>query len=621
MYKNGISFFTVGGTIRPGAAYVVRPADAQLHQAIQSAEYCNVLTSRQMGKSSLMAHALHHLREAKRHAVTIDLTNIGTRVSEEQWYLGIIMSLVYQLDLDTKIDVDAWWQAHASQGAVQRFSDFLRDVLLQEIAEPIVIFIDEIDSTLNLPFTDDFFAAIRALYNARASNPIYERLTFVLLGVARPADLIKDRTRTPYNIGRSIELTDFSPAEAETLLPGLDVLAHGQTAVILERILYWTNGHPYLTQKVCAEVALNSDEVWDEAAIDALVQRLFLSDEARKESNLQYISRRILESQQREGLLHIYQQVLAGKSVPDDERDPIRSQLKLTGLVKVSPQDTLVVRNRIYTTVFDSEWVKANLPQARPIESPPHPKPRSTPKWVMAVLALVVVIAVVWGGQYWYTTTQQRELDIQAQTYTEAFHNTQSSAVQIENLANLFGMGGDYESQARETFFEQTPEEQIAMFEGLDQPEQSAEALKTVVWGLYEHVDQSYEHKQLLRAMLEKLEQTRHLSPEADSMSTEIDLWLQGREQADAGNYVQAAELYTQALEQNDNPAIYYDRAWAYKLQGMYLEAVNDLNRVVELDPSRQTEVETLVRDHPELKDILLENTSEFPTLAELVTN
>jgi hypothetical protein len=59
------------------------------------------------------------------------------------------------------------------------------------MSENIVIFIDEIDSVLGLNFPiDDFFAAIRACYNKRAQNPEYKRLTFVLLGVATPTELI-----------------------------------------------------------------------------------------------------------------------------------------------------------------------------------------------------------------------------------------------------------------------------------------------------------------------------------------------------------------------------------------------------------------------------------------------
>ena len=64
-----------------------------------------------------------------------------------------------------------------------------------------MIFVDEIDTTLRLDFTDDFFAAIRFLYQHRAADPALERLSFVLIGVATPGDLIKDAARTPFNIG------------------------------------------------------------------------------------------------------------------------------------------------------------------------------------------------------------------------------------------------------------------------------------------------------------------------------------------------------------------------------------------------------------------------------------
>ena len=43
-------------------------------------------------------------------------------------------------------------------------------------------------------------------------------ITFCLLGVATPSDLIRNVNTTPFNIGYRIELTDFTEAEAEPLL-------------------------------------------------------------------------------------------------------------------------------------------------------------------------------------------------------------------------------------------------------------------------------------------------------------------------------------------------------------------------------------------------------------------
>src|SRR5437879_12690987 len=99
----------------------------------------------------------------------------------------------------------------------------------------IVIFIDEIDAVRSLSFsTDEFFAAIRECYNRRAQDPAFERLTFCLLGVATPSDLIQDTRTTPFNIGRRIELTDFTAHEAAPSPQGL--VEDDKSDALLERV-------------------------------------------------------------------------------------------------------------------------------------------------------------------------------------------------------------------------------------------------------------------------------------------------------------------------------------------------------------------------------------------------
>src|SRR5205085_11483007 len=96
----------------------------------------------------------------------------------------------------------------------------------------LVIFVDEIDAVRSLPFsTDEFFAAIRECYNRRTQDSTFERLTFCLLGVATPSDLIQDTRTTPFNIRRRIELTDFTAAAAAPLAGGLGVQAFGRSGV------------------------------------------------------------------------------------------------------------------------------------------------------------------------------------------------------------------------------------------------------------------------------------------------------------------------------------------------------------------------------------------------------
>ena len=139
---------------------VVRPADDQVLAATLSGMYCNVLTPRQTGKSSLMVRTMERLQEGVRTA-RVDLTTIGTKVGPPQWYFGLMGQLKTELKLAT--DVGSWWKEHMHQGVVQRFSDFLRYVILEEITEPVVIFVDEIDSTLEVPFTMIFLRLFEPL--------------------------------------------------------------------------------------------------------------------------------------------------------------------------------------------------------------------------------------------------------------------------------------------------------------------------------------------------------------------------------------------------------------------------------------------------------------------------
>jgi hypothetical protein len=216
-----------------------------------------------------------------------------------------------------------------------------------------------------LPFsTDEFFAALREFYNRRAEDEELERLTFCLLGVAAPSDLILDTRTTPFNVGRRIELHDFTEAEAAPLAEGLRQ-AKDAGARLLSRIRYWTNGHPYLTQRLCQEVAEEARAATTDE-VDRICAGLFLSHKAlERDDNLLFVRERILRSEtDLAGLLTLYQKVLAHKRVPDEATNPLFTVLRLSGVTRVE-NNFLEVRNQIYEQAFGLEWVKENMPDAR----------------------------------------------------------------------------------------------------------------------------------------------------------------------------------------------------------------------------------------------------------------
>ena len=235
------NFFVTGGTLRYDApSYVERQADRDLYDGLTKGEFCFGLTSRQMGKSSLMVRTAQKLRHHGIQVAVLDLTAVGQNLTPEQWYDGLVLRLGTQLRLEDELD--EFWRRTERFGPAQRFFTAIREVALSKQSGALVIFVDELDTVRSLPFsTDEFFAAIRECYNRRTQDPEFNRLTFCLLGVATPSDLIRDIRMTPFNIGRRIELHDFTPAEAATLARGFRT--DGKTAdALLHRILHWTNG-------------------------------------------------------------------------------------------------------------------------------------------------------------------------------------------------------------------------------------------------------------------------------------------------------------------------------------------------------------------------------------------
>ncbi len=371
--------YKVGGTLAANApSYVIRSSDDQLYKALSSGEFCYVLNARQMGKSSLGVRTMDRLRQAGAACAFLEMTKPGNeQVSIDQWYNGVIAELVRGFRL--KFNFKEWRQSQQQLSPVKQFNQFIEEVLLVMLPDrPIVIFLDEIDSVKSLSFnTDDFFASLRSYYNQRAHQPEYQRLTFCLLGVTTPSELIQDKQRTPFNIGQAITLSNFQEAAAQAaLLPGLQ----GQVAQpdrVLAEILEYTGGQPFLTQKICKlllqspvcvrEASQREASPQENRSVADIVQKQVIANwEVQDEpAHFKTIRDRLLGNPQIQGkVLGLYLEILRQGSTTFAD-SPAHQQLQLSGIVR-QQDGQMRCYNQIYRAIFSKDWAIGELNKIRP---------------------------------------------------------------------------------------------------------------------------------------------------------------------------------------------------------------------------------------------------------------
>ena len=366
------SFFQVGGSLQAqDPTYIRRQADEELYQGLMRGEFCYVFNTRQIGKSSLRVRVKHRLEAQGCCCASIDLTNLGSQsITADQWYKGIAAELWRSFQCSGSFQ--QWWRQDGDLPATQHLDYFIQDVLLERLsAERIVIFIDEIDSVLGLPFaTDDLFTLIRYCYNQRVDTPAYRRITFALFGVATPTDLIQNHHQTPFNIGTAIALGGFTPREASPLARWLTPQV-ANPAETLGFIFSWTGGQPFLTQKLCQLVvtqlagrtAVTVDQEW----VDGLVRSQVVKNWESKDEppHLRTIQDRLLHrSELTSRLLGHYRRLLLDEELRL-EGSIIQDELLLSGLV-TKKDGQLRIQNRLYRSVFDQGWVDGHLARQRP---------------------------------------------------------------------------------------------------------------------------------------------------------------------------------------------------------------------------------------------------------------
>ena len=373
------SKYQVGGSLQSNDLnYIVRTADLELYQALKQGNFCSILDARQMGKSSLLVRTKQHLEAEQFCCISLNLSSLSDKnTNRECWYKRLLFQISGELNLIKKINFNfnIWWNQHRNLQPIQKLHYFIREILTLYLPQTKLIFlIDEVDSLLSLPFSlNDFFSLIRFYYNQRDNALEYNRLAFAVFGVATPSDFIKDSLQSPFSMGTEIKLSGFKATEVQPLIKGLEgKVSHPD--LILQEILLWTNGQPFLTQKLCQIIwkiihkkrqkHLIISESKEKQLIAEIVYYFILNNWNFQDEpeHLQTIQNRLTyHPEQTQKNLSVYQKILQNIDVKLDQSQE-QTELLLSGLV-IQQEGLLKVKNPIYRHVFNLNWVETQLTQ------------------------------------------------------------------------------------------------------------------------------------------------------------------------------------------------------------------------------------------------------------------
>ncbi|MBC8492598.1 MAG: TIR domain-containing protein [Chloroflexi bacterium] len=340
--------FQAGGALRVDhPSYVERQADYEALRAARDGEYLHVIAPRQVGKTSLLKRLATRLGEMSWRCAYMDLSTLMD-FSKSAWYAELGRVLAHSLTpgrppaLANQIDLRNYLLNHALPwpGGQPRIALFLDEVEGAGKAR-------DTDGAL---FSDTFFSMFRALYNER--DKLDSTLVVALAGTVDPSALVTDPAISPFNVGREIGLDDFTLTQMRELTGHLADLGLPVDETIHQAIYEWTNGHPYLTQRICAELE-KSARSGDLTAITPdhvghIVEQVILSpaNPLQRDKNLRHVAKMLggLSAPATEAWSRFH----AGESVSLAETgEDLYLELYLTGAVKAQA-DLLVIRNRIY---------------------------------------------------------------------------------------------------------------------------------------------------------------------------------------------------------------------------------------------------------------------------------
>lgn len=381
------SVFKVRGPLDPvndSAICAPRPELDQILRAVNAPTvdaYIAILSSRQTGKTTLLYQLRQRVRPRGIGVALIDLALVHEQ-PEEQLYRFVAGEMLSELEPNIprrpeKGGSPLKRDAAALPGNPVEFRRFLLDLARQVRSPRILLLFDEVEAVPE-KYSDSFFGALRNVFSSRRKEDevAFEKYLIVFSG-ARELHRLTGGPNSPLNIAERIYLRDLDVDGVKLIAANFrraDIAVPDGAA---EWLYAQTNGHPYLTQKLCATI-----EQWHPPSITPEIVQQAAAQVLKSDDHLE---RLIIQVDAEPAAQEMLKQILQGAPVPFSRLRPPVARLELLGAIRDAGQQT-VVRNAIYLAAFRAHF---GLP---PGGTRSVPKPRNWLRLIVLAIALLVLL-------------------------------------------------------------------------------------------------------------------------------------------------------------------------------------------------------------------------------------
>ena len=225
--------------------YIERvPSEPICYQEIKNqSALLRIKAPRKMGKTSLMARILDYAQQQDYHPVRLSLHRASSLVfrSTEKFLRWFCANVTQQLSLESQID--EFWDEDV--GALVSSSLYFQGYILEEIQQPIVLALDEVNQLFEYPsLARDVLALLRSWHEETRDISNWKKLRFVIV-YSTDIYIPLDTNKSPFNVGLGIDLYPFNFEQVQNLSQRYGLSLTDQE---LKKLTELVGGFPYLVR-------------------------------------------------------------------------------------------------------------------------------------------------------------------------------------------------------------------------------------------------------------------------------------------------------------------------------------------------------------------------------------